>query len=351
MTARHVHDAPRLSRVTGRRRLTREFWAGFIGRRLLRLVITLVGVAIMAFLLVKSSPIDLVDAYLGPDAASVSTEQRAIVKERWGFNEDGATQFAKWLSNILQGDLGRSSVFNEPVSEVLSDRVKASFVLMGLAWVLSGILGFALGIIAGAYENSVTDKIIRTYSYILASTPTFWTAIVLLVVFSVSLGWAPYCCATTPGLPADQITVYNRLEHLALPLITLTILGVAQITLHTRAKMIEIMRSDYVTYAFAQGASRLDAAFTHGVRNAALPAVTVQFATLSELFGGSALAETVFSYPGLGKATVEAGLRGDIPLLLAISLFMALFISVGNTIADLLYHVVDPRMQPAEGAP
>jgi peptide/nickel transport system permease protein len=351
MTESLALHAPKLSHVAGRKRLTRKFWAGFIARRSLRLAITLFGVAIVAFLLAKASPIDLVDAYLGPDAASVSPEQRAVVAERWGFNEDGVTQFAKWLGNILQGDLGRSSVFNQPVSQVLSDRVKASLALMGLAWVLSGILGFALGVIAGAYEDSVADKIIRTYSYILASTPTFWIAIVLLIVFSVSLGWAPYCCATTPGLTADQITIYNRLKHLALPLVALTILGVAQITMHTRAKMIEIMRSDYVTYAFAQGASRLDAALTHGVRNAALPAVTVQFATLSELFGGSALAETVFSYPGLGSATVEAGLRGDIPLLLAISLFMALFISVGNTVADLLYHAVDPRMQPAEGAP
>jgi len=149
----------------------------------------------------------------------------------------------------------------------------------------------------------------------------------------------------------EDVTFLDWLRHLALPLIAVTVLGVAQVTLHTRAKMIEIMRSDYVTFAFAQGATRLDAAWHHGIRNAALPAVTIQFAGLGELFGGSALAETVFSYPALGKAVVDAGIRGDVPLLLAITLFTTLFISVGNTVADILYHIVDPRMRSARAWP
>ena len=136
----------------------------------------------------------------------------------------------------------------------------------------------------------------------------------------------------------------QRLHHLILPLIALTVLGVAQVTLHTRAKMIEIMQSDFALYARAQGATLFDVAIRHGARNAALPALTVLFASLGELFGGSVLAEQVFAYPGLGRAAVEAGTRGDVPLLLAVALFLTLFVSVGNTIADLLYHLVDPRI-------
>jgi peptide/nickel transport system permease protein len=331
------------------RRLSGLFWLGFIARRLLRLIVMLLGVALIAFTLAKVSPVDPVDAYLGPNIVNVSPEQRELIAERWGFHENAVTQFTRWLTNLAHGDLGTSMIFNEPVTQVLSERVRASLVLTGTAWILSGLLGFALGMIAGTYEGSWADRLIRTYAFVLASTPTFWIAIVLLIVFSVSLGWTPFCCTAPPGVLPYDVTLLDRLHHLVLPLVAVTILGVAQITLHTRAKMIEIMRSDYVTFAFAQGASRLDAALTHGIRNAALPAVTIQFASLSELFGGSALAESVFSYPALGKATVDAGIRGDVPLLLAITLFTALFISVGNTIADVLYHVVDPRIRPAEG--
>jgi peptide/nickel transport system permease protein len=338
-----------MSVVLGRRGLPTAYWMGFAARRVLRLIAVLLGVAVVAFALAKMSPVDPVDAYLGANIVHVSPEQREVIAQRWGFNEDAATQFGKWLGNFVRGDLGTSIIFNEPVTQVLSDRVTASLALTGTAWILSGILGFVLGIIAGTYEGSWADRLIRTYAYVLASTPTFWIAILLLIVFSVSLGWAPFCCATPPGVMPQDVSLFDRLHHLALPLIAVTVLGVAQITLHTRAKMFEIMRSDSVTFAFAQGASRLDAALSHGVRNAALPAVTIQFASLGELFGGSALAETVFSYPALGKATVDAGIRGDVPLLLAIALFSALFISCGNTIADILYHVVDPRMRPAEG--
>ncbi|SEF85976.1 peptide/nickel transport system permease protein [Marinobacterium lutimaris] len=316
--------------------------------RLLRLVLVLAAVAVVAFSLAKLSPIDPVDAYLGPDVARVGPEQRALIAEKWGLNQPPIEQFSHWARNLLSGDLGFSMTYNAPVAEVLASRVLASLPLMGLAWLLSGLLGFVLGILAGAYSGSLLDRVIRVYSFVLASTPTFWLAILLLVMFSVSLQWTPVCCAAPPGMLADEVSLWQRLHHLLLPLATLTLLGVAQIALHTRAKMVEIMQSDYALYARAQGASRLDIALRHGARNAALPALTVLFASIGELFGGSVLAEQVFAYPGLGRATVEAGIRGDIPLLLAITLFMTLLVSSGNMIADLLYRLVDPRMRQAE---
>jgi peptide/nickel transport system permease protein len=232
---------------------------------------------------------------------------------------------------------------------ILIERAQASFILMTFAWVFSGLLGFALGLVAGAYEGSLLDRAIRFYAYGLAATPTFWLAILLFLVFSVSLGWTPICCASPPGILDSDVTLLSRLHHLLLPAITLTVLGIAQITLHTRAKMIEIMRSDFAIYARAQGASLRDIILRHGIRNAALPAITIQFASLGELFGGSILAEQVFSYPGLGKATIEAGIRGDVPLLLALTMLMTLSVSLGNMLADILYRAVDPRVRMAEG--
>jgi len=142
-----------------------------------------------------------------------------------------------------------------------------------------------------------------------------------------------------------EATLLQRIHHLILPAITLSLVGIAQITLHTREKTVEAMHSDYALFARAQGENDLGIAFRHALRNVAIPAVTLQFASLGELFGGAVLAEQVFSYPGLGRATVEAGYRGDVPLLLGIVLFSATFVFIGNTVADLIYMIVDPRMR------
>ena len=315
-----------------------------IARRLSRLTLVLLCVALVSFGLMMASPVDPVDAYLGPQMAQVSPEQRALIAERWGFDAPPAVQFGHWLRQLVSGDLGWSHVYNQPVSEVIGQRFQRSIMLLGSAWLLAALLGFSLGVAAGAKEGSTLDNLISTYAYITASTPAFWLAIVAVLLFSVTLGWAPTCCAGPTGVLNQDVTLASRLHHLLLPVITLALLGIANITLHTRARMLELMRSEVATHAFAQGASRFDIAWRHGLRHASLPAITLAFASLGELFGGSILIEQVFAYPGLGQATVAAGLRSDIPLLLGIALFTALFVSVGNMIADSLYSAIDPRM-------
>lgn len=315
-----------------------------IAKRLGRLVLVLLCVSLVSFGLMMLSPIDPVDAYLGPQVAQVSPEQRALIAESWGFDAPPAVQFGHWLRQLASGDLGWSHVYNQPVSDVIGQRFQRSIVLLAGAWLVSALLGFALGVMAGAKEGSPLDKVISTYAYLTASTPAFWLAMLAVLLFSVTLGWAPTCCAGPAGVLDQDVTLTTRLHHLVLPVATLALLGIANITLHTRTRMIELMRSDVATHAFAQGAGRFDVAWRHGLRHASLPAVTLAFASLGELFGGSILIEQVFAYPGLGQATVAAGLRSDIPLLLGIALFTALFVSIGNLVADTLYGVIDPRL-------
>ncbi len=315
-----------------------------IAMRLGRLALVLLCVALVSFGLMMLSPIDPVDAYLGPQVAQVSPEQRALIAERWGFDAPPAVQFGHWLRQLASGDLGWSHVYNQPVSEVIGQRFQRSIVLLASAWLVSALLGFALGVMAGAKEGSPLDKMISTYAYLTASTPAFWLAMLAVLLFSVTLGWAPTCCAGPAGVLDQDVTLTTRLHHLVLPVATLALLGIANITLHTRTRMLALMRSDIAIHAFAQGAGRFDVAWRHGLRHASLPAVTLAFASLGELFGGSILIEQVFAYPGLGQATVAAGLRSDIPLLLGIALFTALFVSIGNLVADTLYGVIDPRL-------
>ncbi len=324
--------------------LAKELAQG-IAKRLARLTLVLLCVALVSFGLMMASPIDPIDAYLGPQMAQVSPEQRELIAQRWGFDAPPVVQFSHWLRQLLSGDLGWSHVYNQPVSEVIGQRFQRSIALLGGAWLLSALLGFSLGVVVGAKEGSTLDKIISTYAYITASTPAFWLAILAVLLFSVFLGWTPTCCAGPTGILSQQVSLVQRLHHLVLPIATLALLGIANITLHTRHRMLEFMHSEVATHAFAQGASRLDVAWRHGIRHACLPAITLAFASLGELFGGSILIEQVFAYPGLGQATVAAGLRSDIPLLLGIALFTALFVSIGNLIADSLYGVIDPRIK------
>ena len=308
-------------------------------------MILLAAVATLSFVLVSFSPIDPVDAYLGTAILKVSPEQREMIAQRWGLDQPPMGRFLKWGSQLIRGDFGISTIYNEPVLTVIGKRFVTSFWLMLFAWTLSGGLGFVLGIFSGTFEGSALDRIIGLYAYTMASTPTFWVGMVLLTIFSIQLGWAPVGFAWPVGLSPDEATFFQRVHHLLLPGITLSLIGIAQITLHTREKIIEAMQSDYAIFARAQGESDIGIAFRHALRNVALPAITLQFASIGELFGGAVLAEQVFTYPGLGKTTVEAGYRGDVPLLLGIVLFSTVFVFVGNTTADLIYRVVDPRIR------
>lgn len=316
----------------------------FLLHKLLHLGVLLVAVAVFSFGLVSLSPIDPVQAYVGADMLLVSAEQRDLIAQRWGLDDPPLVRFGHWLQQAASGNLGTSLIFNQPVLDVIGTRFLASLALMSTAWLLSGMLGFVLGVVAGATEGSLLDRGIRLYAYILADSPAFWVGLLLLIVFSVHLELMPICCAVPPGLSPEAITIGQRLHHLLLPAATLSVIGVAPIALHTRQKLIAVLHSDYVLFARARGERQRGVVLRHGVRNIALPALTLQGASLSELFGGAVLVEQVFAYPGLGEATVQAALRSDVPLLLGIVLFSAVFVFTGNTLADLAYQWIDPRI-------
>jgi peptide/nickel transport system permease protein len=253
--------------------------------------------------------------------------------------------YVVWLKNVVHGDMGVSMTFQRPVVKVLAERVLASLALMLSAWVLSDCLGFVLGVLCGASRNRLFDTALKTFCFILASTPDFWIGLLLLMVFSIQLGWFPIGLSVPIGKLASEVTLGERIHHLILPAFTMSITGIANIALHTRQKIRDVLQSDYVLFARARGEGFWELIRRHGLRNIAIPAVTLQFASFSELFGGSVLAETVFAYPGLGSAASLAGLRGDVPLLLGVALFSVLFVFLGNLIANLLYGVLDPQIR------
>lgn len=310
----------------------------------------MLAVGLVVFALVSMSPIDPVQANVGQAAyVNMSEAKRAQLASYWGGDVPFWERFANWAGALLQGDMGTSLRFNAPVSEVIAHRAANSLALMGIAWLLSGALGFALGVAAGARRGGALDRVVRSYCFLLASTPTFWLGLLILMVFAVQLGWFPIGFSVPIGVSAADVTLADAVHHLVLPALTLSVTGVANIALHTREKVVDVLESDYVRFARARGESELSVIVHHGLRNVALPAVTLQCAFISEIFGGSVLVEQVFSYPGLGQEAVTAGLGGDVALLAGIALVSAALVFGGNLLANILYGVLDPRMRVGEG--
>ena len=318
----------------------------FIGKNFIRMILLLVAVSIAAFVLVSISPIDPLQANIGQAAlGSMSAEQIAKLEEYWGVSVPPMERFVSWASDFFRGDMGTSLLYRQPVVKVIVVKLENSLWLMCLAWLLSGMVGFVLGILAGVKKDTWIDKIIKGYSLLIASTPAFWLALVLLMVFAVWLKILPIGLSVPIGVEASGVTIMDKIQHAILPALTLSITGISNIALHTREKMIDIMESDYVLFARARGESTWSIVKNHGFRNVILPAITLQFGSISEIFGGSVLVEQIFSYPGLGQAAVAAGTGSDVSLLLGITVISAAIVFGGNLIANILYGIVDPRIR------
>lgn len=314
----------------------------FTAKKLVRMALLLLGVSLTAFLLMDAAPLDPLQTNIGQAAlGTMSPEQVARLEEYWGVNTPAAERYLGWLGDVLRGDFGTSLLYRRPVLEVIGQRLSASIGVLVCAWVLSGALGLALGVLAGASRGRWPDKLVRGFCLTISSTPAFWLALLLLIVFAVWLKVLPIGFSGPVG--AESASLWERLRHAFLPGLTLSVTGMAGIALHTREKVVDVLDSDYVLFARARGERGI--LRRHVLRNVALPAITLQFASMGEIIGGSVLVEQVFSYPGLGQAAVAAGLGGDLPLLLGITVVTAAMVFGGNLIADLLYGVVDPRIR------
>ncbi|MCI8510458.1 MAG: ABC transporter permease [Lachnospiraceae bacterium] len=318
----------------------------WFGGQILRAAALIVLVSVLAFFLVSVSPIDPLQTNVGQAAlGAMSREQIEKLEAYWGVDTPPTERYLSWAFDFLRGDMGVSLLYRRPVAEILAEKLGNSVWLLLSAWVCSGLFGFFLGMLAGHRRGGSADRFVTGLSLVVASTPSFWIAMVLLLTFAVQLKWFPIGLGVPIGAASEAVSLADRLYHAALPAASLSIAGISSIALHTREKMIEVMESEYILFARARGESEVCLILRHGFRNILLPAVTLQFASVSEIIGGSVLVEQVFSYPGLGQAAVTAGLGGDVPLLLGITVLTAAVVFSGNLAANLLYHVIDPRIR------
>ena len=212
-----------------------------------------ISVSFIAFLLIEVSPIDPVHAFVRARGVGMTPEQKALLVSKWGLDKPFITRYVIWLGHFLTGDLGTSQIYEASVTSVIWHAFSTSAGVLFFAWVLQGVIAVLLGISAAIHKGTKTDKAILGFCSIMMSTPSFWVAMLLIIIFSVNLGMFPIGFSAPVGKLAESISLIDRIEYMILPIITLVLTGVSEVCLHTRAKTIEVLNSEYVTYAISRG--------------------------------------------------------------------------------------------------
>ena len=319
-------------------------WLRYAGKKAGGAAISLVMVVILGFFAFRILPGDPVRSM--SDGRRVSAEQMEILRTQLGLDQPLLVQFWTYRTNLVSGDLGYSYTYNQPVINLIGDRMGATLLLTGSAAIISVLLGLWLGQKAAWRRNSLFDKLQTGLALVFWSVPTFWLGLLLLLLFGGTLRWFPTGGMVTAGSDlTGGAYIWDVAMHMVLPVLTMVAVVYAQYLLVMRASLLEEMTSDYLTTARAKGLKEDLVRRRHAVPNALLPTVTLIFLTLGGLVGGAVTVETVFSWPGLGYLTFQALSAPDFPVLQGTFVVFSSIVILMNFLADLLYRVLDPRLR------
>ncbi|MFO8192429.1 MAG: ABC transporter permease [Bacillota bacterium] len=326
-------------------------------KRLVLTIPTLLGVSIIVFLLVHMIPGDPIDIMLGD---RVTEAVRLALEERLGLNEPLHIQYWQWFSSALHGDFGISIRSNQPVMEEILTRLPATIELTVVALMIAVFFGIYFGVSAARYRNTLIDQSLIGFSLLGVSIPIFWLGMMLIYLFAVMLGWLPVSGRLSMGtaiptytglylldsLIAGQIGSFiDSVRHLLMPAVSLATVSLALVVRVTRSSMLDVLSEDYIRTARAKGMQERKVVYTHALKNAMIPVVTVIGLQLAKLMGGAILTETVFSWPGIGRLLVTAINVRDYPVVQGVVFFVAFAFIAINIIVDLIYAYLDPRIR------
>lgn len=303
--------------------------------------IVLLVMSFVIYALIGLMPGDPIDIMVSSDP-NLTAADAARLRALHGLDQPIFDRYLTWLSSALQGDFGYSRITNQPVLEVLIPRLGNTVLLMGCSFLLALILALPAGILAALVPRTITDHAINLTAFAGISVPPFWLAILLIILFSVILGWLP-----AGGMGDANADLGTRLSHLVLPALTLTLATLGGLIRFMRAAMIEALRQDYVRTAHAKGLHPAQVVLGHALRNAMIPVTTILALNFGSLFSGALITETMFGYLGMGKAIYDAILGNDYNLALIGLLFATLTTLLANLLADLAYAWLDPRVSLA----
>lgn len=314
----------------------------YIIRRLLTAIPTLVAISMVIFTILALAPGDpLAEFAVNP---SVPPEVRQRIRKSMGLDDPIPVRYTKWFTSILRGDFGYSFRSRSPVSDLMLQRLPTTLYVIGTAYLISVLLAIPIGVISAVKQYSVFDNIATTLAFIGFSLPTFFTGLLLILIFSVKLGWFPMIYRATidePGLRG----LWLKIEQAIMPITVLALFETAALTRYTRASMLETIHQDYVRTARAKGLSELTVISRHALRNALIPVVTIIALSMPGIFTGAVITEQIFRVPGMGSLLISAINDNDTPVIMAITIIFSALVVLFNLIADVLYGVLDPRIK------
>jgi len=319
---------------------------GFIIRRILQIIPVFLGILIILFIITELAPGQPLADMQDP---RVSPAQRERMLARFGLHLPLHERFFNWVSDAVRGDFGESITHRRPVSEMISTALPATLTLSIASMLASMLIGIPLGVLSAVYKGRIIDKICSVVAFIGISMPTFFFGVILILIFSVNLGWTPIMGFGSPPPFGRNETILqiwlDRGWHLILPVIALGFSGAAGYMRYTRTSMLEIINSDYIRTARAKGLKEKKVIFRHAMRNALIPIITLMGLQLPILFSGSAITEAVFGLPGLGQIMLQAVNGRNFPIIIGMMTMIAIITLVAALVTEILYAVADPRVK------
>ncbi|CCK99148.1 ABC transporter oligopeptide-family permease [Clostridioides difficile] len=306
------------------------------------LIPMLILISILSFGLLELAPGDPADAYINP---LMSVQDIENIRVNMGLDKPVYVRYLSWLKNTLSGNLGISYINHMPVTEQIMEKMGNTFILMGTSLIFSILVAIPLGIFLAVNKNSITSKISSIFNYIGVSIPSFWIGMILISIFSVKLNIFPSGGMHTIG----NDSIGDLVKHLVLPVITLGLYNTAIFTNYVEASVNEQLKKQYVVTARAKGLSEKVILFKHVLKNSLTSLVTILGMSIQKLVTGAFVTEVVFSWPGMGRLMIDSIFSRDYTVIMAITMLSALFLILGNLVADILYLLIDPKIKSSKG--
>ena len=310
-------------------------------RKIFQCIIAIFILSLVVFYISRLSPGDPLKAYHGNAVERMSMEEKEKARDRLGLNEPIYIQYGKWLKNVAKGDFGISYKYKRDVTSVIKDVYKNTIILGGLAYILTFVGALIIGIFCAIHEDKLIDKIIMTIGNITSSIPSFWIALILILIFGVNLGILPTSGAYSIGNESD---IADRMIHLILPLVVLVIGHLWYYGYMVRNKILEEMREDYVLLAKVKGLTKRQVVYRHCLRNIMPSFITIMAISVPHILAGTYVIEQVFSYPGIGTLIFESAKYHDYNMLMVLSIITGIIVLISNMIAQIINIKIDPRM-------
>jgi peptide/nickel transport system permease protein len=315
----------------------------YILRRVAISIPVLLGISVATYLFLVLAPGDPLTAMLNPEQiASLGPDWVERRREAMGLNDPFPVRYGKWLSEVVQGNLGYSYRGGQPVAEMIAERIGPTLRLMATVLVFAIALGVPLGVLSALRQYSWLDNVITLLGFAAVSVPSFFLALGLIYVFALKLRWLPTVGMNSVGLPP---TFSDSVSHLFLPVLALGLAQAAPLIRYVRSSMLESIHQDYVSVARAKGLSEPTVMLRHALRNVLIPLVTIVAIEVPGLFGGTVIVEQIFAWPGMGTLAITSVFGRDYPVIMGITLIGAVMIVISNLLADILYAVIDPRIR------